>query len=148
LTAIRKAAIAYYQNDKNCPIAYEPSGFDFLSPCLEEAALMKRILPSAEFSIWLKQFMPQLLNKDFSLEAGKVSDRSDGKLVHLDGVNFSRAWSLAKLAEGTPELAHLESLATEHVQASLPNIVGDSYEGGHWLGSFAIYALNSLDTLN
>jgi len=147
-TAIRKAAIAYYQNDKNCPIAYEPSGFDFLSPCLEEAALMKRILPSAEFSIWLKQFMPQLLNKDFSLEAGKVSDRSDGKLVHLDGVNFSRAWSLAKLAEGTPELAHLESLATEHVQASLPNIVGDSYEGGHWLGSFAIYALNSLDTLN
>jgi len=145
-TKMRQAALAYYKNDKNCPIEYEPSGFDFLSPCLEEAALMKRILPRKEFLLWLQEFMPELKNPSFSLVAGKVSDRNDGKLVHLDGVNFSRAWSLAEIASDIPELAHLNQLAKLHIDASLPNIVGDSYAGGHWLGSFAIYALNSLDT--
>jgi len=144
---LRKAALAYYSDDVSCPIEYEPSGFDFLSPCLEEAALMKKVLPKKEFLAWLKQFLPQLLEQNFSIDIGLVSDRQDGKLVHLDGVNFSRAWCLADLAKDFPELSHLEALAAEHINASLPNIVGDSYEGGHWLGSFAIYALNSMGKL-
>ena len=81
----------------------------------------------------------------FSLALGQVSDRTDGKLVHLDGVNFSRAWSLNKIAEYLPEYAHLKNMANHHINYSLPSIVGDSYEGGHWLGSFAIYALNSTE---
>ena len=74
---------------------------------------------------------------------GKVSDRNDGKLVHLDGVNFSRAWSLAVISKDLPEYEHLQSMGIQHINYSLPSIVGDSYEGGHWLGSFAIYALDS-----
>jgi len=140
---IEQRAKDFYMNDAGCPITWEPSGFDFLSPCLEEAALMKRILPLEEFKIWIDSFLPQLKDKNFKLETGKVSDRTDGKLVHLDGVNFSRAWSLNKIASELPEYNHLKNIANQHVNYSLPSIVGDSYEGGHWLGSFAIYALNS-----
>lgn len=132
----------FYYNDTDCPLDWEPSGFDFLSPCLEEAALMRRVLPLAEFQTWLIAFLPQLKDPDFSLEMGKVSERTDGKLVHLDGVNFSRAWSLYEISKDLPEYAHLKNIANAHVNYSLPSIVGDSYEGGHWLGSFAIYALN------
>ena len=132
-------------NDEGCPISWEPSGFDFLSPCLEEAAIMKRVLPKEDFVAWINKFLPQLKDKNFNIETGKVSDRSDGKLVHLDGVNFSRAWSLNKIAEGLPEFSHLKNIANMHINHSLPSIVGDSYEGGHWLGSFAIYALNSIN---
>jgi len=140
---IAQRAKDFYIKDAGCPITWEPSGFDFLSPCLEEAALMKRVLPKEEFKVWLHAFLPQLKDQNFKLEMGKVSDRSDGKLVHLDGVNFSRAWSLNKIAEGLPEYNHLKNIANHHINYSLPSIVGDSYEGGHWLGSFAIYALNS-----
>ncbi|MCO4822287.1 MAG: DUF2891 domain-containing protein [Flavobacteriaceae bacterium] len=141
---IEKRVIDFYRNDEGCPISWEPSGFDFLSPCLEEAAIMKRVLSKPEFTAWLKAFLPQIYSLDFNLETGKVSDRSDGKLVHLDGVNFSRAWSMNKIAEDIPELNHLKNVANKHINYSLPSIVGDNYEGGHWLGSFAIYALNSL----
>ena len=141
---IEKRAKDFYANDANCPISWEPSGFDFLSPCLEEAALMKRILSKEEFKGWITKFLPQLSHKNFRLAVGEVSDRSDGKLVHLDGVNFSRGWSLNKIAEGLPEYNHLKNIANLHINNSLPNVVGDSYEGGHWLGSFAIYALNSI----
>lgn len=140
---IESRAKDFYSNDANCPISWEPSGFDFLSPCLEEAAIMKRILPKYEFVTWIGNFLPQLKSLDFNLETGKVSDRTDGKLVHLDGVNFSRAWSLNKIAEDLPEYQHLKNVANQHINYSLLSIVGDSYEGGHWLGSFAIYALNS-----
>jgi len=141
--AIEKRAKYFFLKDQNCPMSWEPGGSDFLSPCLEEAALMKRLLPIEAFKPWLERFLPRLKNKDFSLEQGKVSDRTDGYLVHLDGLNFSRAWSLNKIAEGLPEYAHLEAVALQHVNHSLPSIFEDSYEGGHWLGSFAIYALNS-----
>ena len=141
---IEQRAKDFYLKDVGCPITWEPSGYDFLSPCLEEAALMKRVLTAAEFKIWLHIFLPQLKDKSFALETGKVSDRNDGKLVHLDGVNFSRAWSLNKIAEGFPEYEHLRHIANHHINYSLPSIVGDSYEGGHWLGSFAIYSLNSV----
>jgi hypothetical protein len=142
---IEQRAKDFYMTDVGCPLSWEPSGFDFLSPCFEEAALMKRILPKADFKMWLSDFLPQLKDKNFTLETGKVSDRTDGKLVHLDGVNFSRAWSLNEIANGLPEYKHLKNIANQHINYSLPSIVGDSYEGGHWLGSFAIYAINSLD---
>ncbi len=142
---IEKRSKDFYVNDKGCPLAWEPSGFDFLSPCLEEAALMKRVLSIAEFKTWFQNFLPQLKESTFDLAVGEVSDRTDGKLVHLDGVNFSRAWSLNYIAKGLPEYAHLKNIANQHINNSLPSIVGDSYEGGHWLGSFAIYALNSIN---
>jgi hypothetical protein len=104
---------------------------------------MKRILTKNEFVVWLDKFFPALKNKNFLLETGKVSDRRDGSLVHLDGLNFSRAWSLYKIAENLPEYNHLKNMANKHINYSLPSIFEDSYEGGHWLGSFAIYALNA-----
>ncbi|MEP1488623.1 MAG: DUF2891 domain-containing protein [Algibacter sp.] len=143
MSAIEERARFFYLKDENCPMSWEPSGSDFLSPCLEEAALMKRLLPKIRFKVWLNKFLPQLKDTNFSLEVGVVSDRSDGHLVHLDGVNFSRAWSLNKISEGLPEYSHLKNIANQHINYSLPSIVGDSYEGGHWLGSFAIYSLNS-----
>lgn len=141
--AIMDRARYFYMDDiktSACPLGWEPSGSDFLSPCLEEAALMQRILPQEEFRPWLKAFLPELFEKDFTWEAGIVSDRTDGQLVHLDGLNFSRAWNLQKLAK-LNDLKHLNIIAREHIAYSLPNLVGDDYMGGHWLASFAIYAL-------
>ncbi|WP_111307009.1 DUF2891 domain-containing protein [Confluentibacter sediminis] len=142
---IAERASYFFLNDKDCPMSWEPGGTDFLSPCLEEAALMKRLLPVEEFKTWLDAFLPKLKDKNYSLEPGQVSDRTDGQLVHLDGVNFSRAWSLNKIAEGLPEYAHLKNIANKHINYSLPSIVDGNYEGGHWLGTFAIYALNSME---
>jgi hypothetical protein len=140
---IVKRAKDYFILDKHCPIEWEPSGFDFLSPCLEEVGLMQRILPSEQFLTWLNHFMPQLAEADFELAVAQVGDRKDGKLVHLDGLNFSRAWNLYALAKEFPQYTHLKVLADKHVAYSYPNLVGDNYEGGHWLGSFAIHALNT-----
>ena len=142
---IKQRAKDFYNNDVGCPLSWEPSGFDFLSPCLEEAALMKRVLSLEAYKMWLNDFLPQLKDEGFILDTGKVNDRTDGKLVHLDGVNFSRAWSLNEVAKGLSEYSHLKNIANQHINYSLPNIVGDSYEGGHWLGSFVIYALNSVN---
>ena len=139
---IAKRAKDYFLEDKNCPIGWEPSGYDFLSPCLEEIGLMQRVLPKQQFLTWLDDFMPQLADPEFSLAVGEVGDRTDGKLVHLDGLNFSRAWNLYALANQYPQYRHLRKIADKHMAHSYPNLIGDSYEGGHWLGSFAIQALN------
>ena len=139
--AIKQRAHDFYLQDKNCPIGWEPSGYDFLSPCLEEVDLMRRVLPKEKFMVWLNDFLPELMSPSFDLPVGQVFDRTDGKLVHLDGLNFSRAWVFYKLAEQYPQFGHLKKLADRDVEYSLPNLVGDSYEGGHWLGSFAINAL-------
>lgn len=141
---IKERARDFYLNDKNCPITWEPGGYDFLSPCLEEVDIMRRVLSEDEFLTWMDGFMPELADKNYHLKVGEVSDRTDGKLVHLDGLNFSRAWVLYGLSNQFPKYQHLKNLAHEHVAYSLPNVVGDSYEGGHWLGSFAIYALNAV----
>ncbi|WP_062060264.1 DUF2891 domain-containing protein [Aquimarina longa] len=139
---IETRAREFYLHDKKCPIEWEPSGYDFLSPCFEEIDIMRRILSKEEFDGWISDFMPQLNAKNFTIAVGEVSDRTDGKLVHLDGLNFSRAWVLYGLAKQYKEYTHLFSIANMHVNYSLPNLVGDSYEGGHWLGSFAIYTLD------
>ena len=138
---IESRARDFYMSDADCPMSWEPSGFDFLSPCLEEIDLMRRVLDNDEFRIWIAGFAPQLLQKEFTLEPGRVSDRSDGKLVHLDGLNFSRAWVFYGLARQYPAYSHLLQIADAHVAHSLPNLVEDSYEGGHWLGSFALCAM-------
>jgi len=139
---IKQRALDWFENDENCPLTWEPSGFDFLSPCFQELDIMRKVLGKEEFKIWANGFMPQLAKNDFSLEPGKVSDRTDGKLVHLDGLNFSRAWVIYGLINAYPEdYGHLMAVANAHIQYSLPSIVDDNYEGTHWLGSFAVYAL-------
>lgn len=146
---IDKRARDYYLNDDNCPLGWEPSGFDFLSPCFSEIDIMRRVLAKNAFKLWMEDFMPQLKDKNFSLEVAEVTDRTDGKLVHLDGLNFSRAWVMYGLANQYPqEYGHLRSLADEHVAQSFPNLVGDTYEGGHWLGTFALYAIQESNVEN
>jgi len=139
--SIVAAANRYYAEDRDCPIAWEPSGEDFLSPCLEEAALMARVMPARKFKPWLDAFLPSLLDPA-SLQPANVSDRSDPKIVHLDGLNLSRAWDLYVITSKLDDdSAVLRKMANEHLEASLPHISSEHYEGSHWLGSFAIYAL-------
>ena len=140
-TNIESRAKDFYSTDANCPLSWEPSGYDFLSPCFEEIDLMRRVLTAEDFHVWMNNFAPQLKSDKFEIKVGEVSDRTDGKLVHLDGLNFSRAWVMYGLAKQYPTYKHLINIANEHVNHSLPNLVGDDYEGGHWLGSFAIYSL-------
>jgi hypothetical protein len=139
---IKEKALEFYLNDRECPLDWEPSGFDFLSPCLEEIDLMRRVLGEKEFRVWISDFAPQLKSNKFTLEPGEVLDRTDGKLVHLDGLNFSRAWVLYGLARQYPEYQHLIHIANQHIDYSLPNLVDGNYEGEHWLATFALYALS------
>ncbi|MGJ8684687.1 MAG: DUF2891 domain-containing protein [Nonlabens sp.] len=141
--AIESKAKEFYKNDTDCPISWEPSGYDFLSPCLEEVDIMRRILPETEFHSWVNKFLPKISNGKLDIEIGKVSDRSDGKLVHIDGLNLSRAWVLYGLAAQYPQYNNLTEIADAHITNTLPNLVADDYAGGHWLGSFAIYALQN-----
>jgi len=137
----------FYQGDRQCPMAYEPSGQDFLSPCLAEADLMRRIMNAPAYADWLTGFMP-LIPSDGStdwLPIGVVTDPTDGKLAHLDGLNISRAWMLEGMAQGLPDAdarkASLLATANVHRQSGLASVTGEHYEGGHWLGSFATYLL-------
>jgi hypothetical protein len=134
---ISSSAKRFYQNDAGCPISWEPSGYDFLSPCLQEIDIMRKVLNDQEFETWNAAFMPGLINGSLSLEPGKILDRSDGKLVHLDGLNFSRAWCLYAL-KGNEHAYHL---ATDHLAFSLEQITDGDYAGQHWLASFALYTL-------
>ncbi len=138
---IVKRAKDFYLKDKQYPLWWEPSGYDFLSPAFEEIDIMRKVLPEKEFRSWLSGFLPEITQKDFSLEVGIVSDRSDGHMVHLDGLNFSRAWCLYGLAKQYPEYSYLIPIANKHIEYSFPNLIGDGYMGGHWLASFAINAL-------
>ncbi|MGN0002448.1 MAG: DUF2891 domain-containing protein [Sphingobacterium composti] len=141
--AIIKHGKRLFLNDINCDLAYEPSGYDFLSPCLEEAYLMSKILEQQEYKTWLGNFMPGLFKVDYRLDPAVVKDRSDGKLVHLDGLNYSRAACLYGISSKESELNHLKKIANEHIKFSLPNLsVQDDYMGSHWLGTFALYALS------
>jgi Protein of unknown function (DUF2891) len=135
----------FYLSDKDCPLAYEPSGEDFLSPCIGEADLMRRLLSSQEFARWLRTFMPQICTSggDNWLQPVVSPDPSDPKLAHLDGLNLSRAWMLEGMAAGLPKndkrLPSIMASAEAHRRAGLAAVTGEHYEGGHWLGSFAVY---------
>ena len=141
-----KRVKALYLNDKNCPLSYEPSGQDFLSPCLAEADLMRRVLDAPRFAQWLSEFFPTLTVDTAQrwLVPGVVLDRSDGKLAHLDGLNISRTWMLEGIISGLPaddkRIAPLRVAAESHRTAGLNAVLGDMhYMGSHWLGSFATY---------
>jgi hypothetical protein len=143
---LESAARRFYQNDRNCPLAYEPSGEDFLSPCLAEADFMRRVMDPAAFGKWLSAFLPGIPGKNADpkwLKPGIVTDRSDPKLAHIDGLNLSRAWMLEGIAHGLPpkdaRIAVLQAAAASHSAAALPAVTGEHYEGGHWLGTFAVY---------
>lgn len=128
----------FYGKDKNCPLSYEPSGEDFLSPCLAEADAMRRVVPPREFAQWFDAFLPKL-----TIKPEIVTDPSDPRLAHLDGLNLSRAWMLegivSHLPKGSPRIASLRALAEAHKERGLAAVTGAHYEGGHWLGSFAVY---------
>jgi Protein of unknown function (DUF2891) len=145
---LRKRAEAWYGNDVDCQ-AWEPSGDDFLSPALIEAECMRRTLTPERFGSWFAQFLPRIASRQpvpLFIPA-VVSDRADGKIAHLDGLNLSRAWCWRSLAAAFPPGDARREIAKEaaavHLEAGLPHVSGD-YMGEHWLATFAVLALNQL----
>lgn len=139
----------FYLDDQNCPINWEPSGFDFISPCLQEADLMSKVLDGKSYKRWLQGFLPQIFEENWDLAPGKVVDRTDGKLVHLDGLNFSRAWCLYHMAKALPKFGgQWIEIADNHVEASMEHVIGADYMGSHWLASFLLYALEAKNELS
>jgi hypothetical protein len=148
------SAKKFFLADKNCPLAYEPSGEDFLSPCLAEADVMRRVLSQKDFASWLKEFLPQIPALPAESDRPTVDwlpvaispDPSDPKLAHLDGLNLSRAWMLEGIISALPaddlRRPALAAAADAHRRAGLAAVTGEHYEGGHWLGSFAVYLIN------
>ena len=138
-------ALAFYRDDRGATLRFEPGGEDFLSPVLAEADLMRRVLSPAEFAAWLGAFLPEVPQDGTAqwLTPAVVTDKTDGKLVHLDGLNLSRAWMLegieAGLPSGDPRGASLAAAAEAHRRSGLAAVADQHYEGGHWLGSFAVY---------
>ena len=144
-TLVTEKVRAFHRNDRDCPIGYEPSGQDFLSPCMAEADVMRRVLPPNEFAAWLTAFLPTIPTTGSAswLPIGVVTDKTDGKLAHLDGLNLSRAWMLEGIASGLPSndprRQALAAAAQAHAASGLAAVTGEHYAGGHWLGSFATY---------
>jgi hypothetical protein len=142
---LASAAQRFYLHDTDCPIRYEPSGHDFLSPCLAEADFLRRVLPAREFGLWLSRALPSIPHKSGTawLTPAIVTNRADPKLAHLDGLNLSRAWMLEGIAHALEpkdaRRAPLLETAARHRDAALPQVTGEHYEGGHWLGTFAVY---------
>ncbi len=139
------SARRFYLADKHYPLAYEPSGEDFLSPGLGEADVLRRVLAPEEFAKWLSAFLPQIPTEPDKewLPVAVSPDPSDPKLAHLDGLNLSRAWMLEGIISGLPpndpRRPALAAAAAAHRRAGLAAVTGEHYEGGHWLGSFAVY---------
>lgn len=139
--AIETKAREYYMDDNDCPLTWEPGGFDFLSPCLQEASLMLKVLPEEEFKPWLKAFLPGFMDQpEAYLEPAIVPDASDGKLAHLDGLNFSRAWCLFEMGKALDNQKMID-LGIHHFEFSYEKMDTDEYAGSHWLASFSVYAL-------
>ncbi|HXQ45815.1 MAG TPA: DUF2891 family protein, partial [Caulobacteraceae bacterium] len=138
-------ALRWYGADVDCP-AWEPSGNDFLSPALVEAACMAELLLGEDFAPWLARFLPRLADAEPAtlFTPATVSDRTDGQIAHLDGLNLSRAWCFRRIARAAPALAPaLAAAAERHLQAALPHLAAD-YMGEHWLATFALLALDDL----
>jgi hypothetical protein len=142
---VEKTTLRLYGADTDSDLRFEPSGQDFLSPILAEGDLMRRVMTPREFAIWFGKFLtdvPGRASTDW-LPTATVTDRSDGKLAHLDGLNLSRAWMLEGIASGLPaddpRRGALEAAAWAHREAGLAAVTGEHYEGGHWLGTYAMY---------
>jgi TorA maturation chaperone TorD len=144
-SALVGKAREWYLNDRDCQV-WEPGGDDFLSSTLMEAVCMQRVLTSAEFAPWLEEFLPRVDQREPEtlFVPATISDRSDGKIAHLDGLNLSRAWCWRSLATTWPATDPRHRVAMEavaaHLGASLPHVTGD-YMGEHWLATFALLAL-------
>ena len=142
---LQAKASEFYERDRACPLGYEPSGQDFLSPCLAEADFMRRVLEPRRFAAWLTSFLPQIATDGSVtwLPPGEVTDRSDPKLAHIDGLNLSRAWMLEGIARGLPaadaRVRSLQAAAARHREVSLGAVTAEHYVGSHWLGTFALY---------
>lgn len=140
-------ARTYYAQDRDYPVAYEPSGHDFFSSGLNEADLMRRVLPAPQYSTWLDSFLPGLRKRDVAGVAtpASVSDVTDGKLVHLAGLNLTRAWTLNGIASALPgddpRRAYCREIAAAHTKAGVDYVFTGHYAGEHWLASFAVYLL-------
>jgi hypothetical protein len=147
-------AITYYAQDKDCPAAWEPGGEDFFSPCLMEADLMRRVLGAERFAEWFRGFLPGVGDGEPAalLVPAAVADRSDPKIVHLDGLNLSRAWCMAGVAVAlpadNPARAVLVESAARHAAETLVHVASGEYEGEHWLATFAVYALCALEEIS
>ena len=139
----------YFAQDRNYPAAWEPGGEDFFSPALMEADLMRRVMEPGEFRVWFRRFLPQLAARSprALLVPAVVSDRSDPKLVHLDGLNLSRAWCMrsiaAALPRNDPARLILTNSARAHARDALAHVASGDYAGEHWLASFAVYLLST-----
>lgn len=143
---IIQKSLEYYKNDTDCPADWEPSGADFFSPCLLEADLMRKVLSAQDYVVWLNGFLGELeLGNPDLLKPAVVSDRSDMQIVHLDGLNLSRAWCMLGIIKALPNNSALREVlltsAQKHIRATLPNIANGDYAGEHWLASFAVYVL-------
>jgi hypothetical protein len=140
---------AYFGKDAGIPAAWEPDGADFFSPSLMEADLMRRVLSPAEFQTWLRRFLPDLAKREprSLFVPAKVTDRSDPQLVHLDGLNLSRAWCMRSIASALPRndpaRRVLVESAARHAEAALRHVASGDYAGEHWLASFAVYLLST-----
>jgi hypothetical protein len=134
----------YYASDQHCPSDWEPNGSDFFSPCLLEADLMWRVLDKEAYSQWIGRFFDPHRMKTI-VEPAEVSDRTDPLIVHLDGLNLSRAWCMQGIAQqmedSNPWKKNFKASAQKHIQATLPFVANGDYGGEHWLASFAVYAL-------
>jgi hypothetical protein len=148
LALLRETALAWYGGDAACPAWGEPGGDDFLSPTLIEAEAMRRLLPPDRFRPWFDRFLPHLAQGQPAtlFIPARPTDRSDGKIAHLDGLNLSRAWCLRALARALPaddpRREPILANATLHLEAAMPHLAGD-YMGEHWLASFALLALEA-----
>jgi len=146
---IAQRSLTYFAKDRNYPAAWEPGGEDFFSPALMEADLMRRVMRPAEFRIWFRRFLPQLRagSPRSLLVPAIVSDRSDPKLVHLDGLNLSRAWCMRSIASALPRndpaRQVLVKSAQAHTRDALAHVASGDYAGEHWLASFAVYLLST-----
>lgn len=151
---IVERSMSYFAGDQVCPAAWEPGGDDFFSPCLMEADLMRRVMAPNEFNAWFQQFLPNLINGEPKslLQPATVADRSDPKIVHLDGLNLSRAWCMLGIAKSLPKNAPtrkvLINAALQHAEDALTHVASGNYVGEHWLASFAVYMLSTWDELN
>ena len=139
----------YYAHDTNYPGSWEPGGEDFFSPALMEADLMRRVMSKTEFAAWFHRFLPGVSRGQPRqlLQPAIVTDRTDPKLVHLDGLNLSRAWCMRSIAAALPrnDAARdvLARSAAAHAKAGLDHVASGNYEGEHWLASFAVYLLTT-----
>jgi hypothetical protein len=148
-TLVEERARAYFDADVDVPAGWEPGGADFFSPTLTEADLMRRVLPPAEFRTWFSRFLPGAARGEPKalFAPATVTDRADPQLVHLDGLNLSRAWAMRSLAvalpAGDPARMALTASAAHHAESALAHVASGNYEGEHWLASFAVYLLST-----